>query len=320
MSAGLDIVLAGPGALGCLVASLIGRTAGGHRLTILDHRPARAAELSRQGLFYYQGDHRQRVALQVVSEPDQLARADIVVLCVKSSAVISCLERCRPLLGRQTLLVFLQNGIGHLEVADHCGDAAVAYGTTSQGATLLAPGTVRHAGVGHTFLGFLKPPPPPAAELLGRFTALLTAAGMATVESADILSRLWAKLFVNVGINALTATLDCNNGALLELPGVRQRMMTAVSEAWQVAEAQGITVADDPWQMTETVCRQTAGNISSMLQDIRRQRPTEIGAINGAVVELGRRLAVATPENLKMTEEVLALEATYLKAGERDRR
>jgi len=320
MSAGLDIVLAGPGALGCLVASLIGRTAGGHRLTVLDHRPARAAELSRQGLLYHQGDRRQRVALQVVSEPDQLTGADIVVLCVKSSAVISCLEHCRPLLGRQTLLVFLQNGIGHLEVADHCGDAAAAYGTTSEGATLLAPGTVRHAGVGRTFLGFLQPPPPSAAELLGRFTALLTTAGMAAVESADIRSRLWAKLLVNVGINALTATLDCSNGALLELPGIRQRMMTAVNEARQVAEAQGITVADDPWQMTETVCRQTASNISSMLQDIRRQRPTEIGAINGAVVELGRRLAVATPENLKLTEEVLALEASYLNVRERDRR
>jgi 2-dehydropantoate 2-reductase len=315
MSAGLDIVLAGPGALGCLLASLIGRTAGGHRLTILDHRPARAAQLTDQGLFYQQGDCRQRVALQVVSDPDQLAGADIVVLCVKSSAVVSCLQRCRPLLGRQTLLVFLQNGISHLEVAGHCGDAAVAYGTTSEGATLLGPGTVRHAGVGRTFLGFLDPPTALAAELLGRFTALLTAAGMAAVESNDILSRLWAKLLVNVGINALTATLDCSNGALLELPGVKQRMMAAVSEARQVAEAQGIAVADDPWQMTETVCRQTASNISSMLQDIRRQRPTEIGAINGAVVDLGQRLGVATPENLRLTREVLALEATYLTAG-----
>ena len=134
---------------------------------------------------------------------------------------------------------------------------------------------------------------------------------MATTVTADILHRLWAKLFINVGINALTAIHGCLNGDLLTIPGVAERMQTAVDEAEQVARASGIAVNGDPFTATVEVCRRTAANISSMLQDVRRRRRTEIDAINGTVVRVGQTLGLETPENLRLVQQIRAIEAEY---------
>jgi 2-dehydropantoate 2-reductase len=129
--------------------------------------------------------------------------------------------------------------------------------------------------------------------------------------TTSILTKLWGKLFVNVGINALTATLNCKNGELLYLPGARERMHTAIQEAIQVARAKGIDILGDPIEAAESVCHKTAGNVSSMLQDIRKKRRTEIGAINGAVVAFGKEHGIETPENKLLMNQVRALEKTF---------
>ena len=81
-----------------------------------------------------------------------------MILCVKSYDVISSLDFCKSILSKKTLLIFLQNGISHLDLQEHLHEATAAFGTTTEGATLLGPGQVRHAGSGITYLGFLTPP------------------------------------------------------------------------------------------------------------------------------------------------------------------
>jgi 2-dehydropantoate 2-reductase len=134
---------------------------------------------------------------------------------------------------------------------------------------------------------------------------------MLTHLTSAILTKLWGKLFVNVGINALTATLDCKNGELLSLAGARERMETAIQEAIQVAKAKKIEIIGDPVEAARSVCQKTAGNVSSMLQDVRKKRKTEIGAINGAVVAFGRELGIETPENKRLMQQVKEIERTY---------
>ena len=102
--------------------------------------------------------------------------------------------------------------------------------------------------------------------------AVFSAGGLQTHLTNNILARLWAKLFVNVGINALTAILDCTNGELLTLPGIDKRMETAVDEAVLLATAKNIPIIDDPYQTARMVCSKTAKNVSSMLQDVRKKK------------------------------------------------
>ncbi|KJS02379.1 MAG: hypothetical protein VR65_05545 [Desulfobulbaceae bacterium BRH_c16a] len=314
----MHLLLVGPGALGCLLSSVItkGLGATGDRLTLLDYNRDRAEYLTSQGIVYQLGDTGKTLAVTAASDPRQLDRVDVVLLCVKSYDVVASLDFCRPLLSDTTLLIFLQNGISHLALGNQLGSATAAFGTTTEGATLLRRGHVRHAGSGVTYLGFPDRPDGHFAMLLDKTRAVLAAGGLQVEVTDRIIARIWAKLFINVGINALTATLGCKNGELLTLAGIDLRMQNAVDEAMRVARAEGIEIMDDPYLATRIVCSKTAENISSMLQDVKNRRRTEIDAINVAIVNMGLRNEIATPENSLLCQQVREIEAGYAGAGQ----
>lgn len=308
----MHYVLVGPGALGCLLASTAAKgVEDGEKFTILDYNSERSNHINRNGVIYQEGDNKTSYSVKAVSDPLLLGHVDIILLCVKSYDIKSCLDICKPILSDKTLLLFMQNGISHLACEHALHGATAAYGTTTEGATILGPGHVRHAGRGATHLGFLSSHSNHFQNLLSCTHELLNRGGMQTSLTTSILTRLWGKLFVNVGINALTATLDCKNGELLSLSGANKRMHAAILEAIQVARAKGIDILGDPIEAAESVCQKTAANVSSMLQDIRKKRRTEIGAINGAVVAFGKEHGIETPENKLLMKQVKDLENTF---------
>ena len=102
------------------------------------------------------------------------------------------------------------------------------------------------------------------------------------------------------------------NGEILEWNDTTRLMETAVIEAAGVAEAKGIDIGeDDPVGMAALVCRRTAGNVSSMLQDVRAHRRTEVERINGAVVAGGLECGIPTPVNETLYLLVKGLERSY---------
>lgn len=307
----MKIVVIGPGALGCLFAASLAEQAEAE-VWLLDHNAERAAQLAAQGIFIeYHGQER-RVPVQVTADPARLGQPDVFVLCVKSHQVLAALSLAKPLFSPKSLVLALQNGISHLPIlADQVSQTPWAAGVTALGATLLAPGHVRFAGQGITRLGFFSNTSRHAAAKLLELAALLSRASLQTTVVDNILDHIWAKFFVNIGINALTAIHDCPNGALLESEENKQEMIGAVREAILVAQAQGIRIIHDPITTTIEVCRATAGNISSMLQDVRNHRPTEINAINGALVNEAERLGMAVPVNENLVRQIRVLEQAY---------
>jgi 2-dehydropantoate 2-reductase len=109
----------------------------------------------------------------------------------------------------------------------------------------------------------------------------------------------------------LTALHDCPNGQLYDLPTLRKQLEQAVREAATVARAKGIDVGGDPVADVLAVCLATKDNISSMLQDIRHRRPTEIDAINGALVADAHDLGLAVPVNEELIRAVKRKEQEY---------
>ncbi len=308
----MHLLLVGPGALGCLLSAVITKGLGDNdRLTILDYNADRADRLTKDGLGYHLDEQLTKVQVKAVSDPKLLDPVDVVLLCVKSYDVIECLEFCRPILSKRVLLIFMQNGISHLDLQTHLHEYAAAFGTTTEGATLIGTGQVRHAGSGVTYLGFLETPDNLGAGLLQKVHDVFSAGGLQVHLTENILARLWSKLFINVGINALTAILGCTNGDLLTLSGADKRLEAAVDEAIQIAKKKNIQIMDDPHQATRLVCRKTAKNVSSMLQDVMNKRRTEIDAINGAVAVMGKKLEIATPENDLLCKQIKKIEAGY---------
>ena len=303
----MELLIIGAGAMGGLFASLL---APHSAVTLLTTNQEHAAVMGGHGLTLVDLDGAtRRVPVRVLTDPqDYGRRADLVLVCTKTRATAQAAATARDLLAADGLALTLQNGLGNLEqLVAAVGAQRAAAGVTSQAATLLGPGRVRHAGRGPTVLGI----PPGRGEAIAAVAGLFNRAGLQTSISDDVDSLLWSKLIVNVGINALTALLRVPNGVLAQTPECDLLMARAVAEAVAVARALSIGLDyERQLERVREVCLRTADNRASMLQDILRGRPTEIDAINGAVVARGRQAGVDTPVNLLLTQLVQALEAT----------
>jgi 2-dehydropantoate 2-reductase len=252
------------------------------------------------------------VRVPATTEPRELAGADFLIVFVKSSATASVAEQFAPLAKGSAVAVTLQNGLGNEQILRRAfGPARTAAGVTSQGATFLGPGRIRHAGIGPTHLAMSdrhNEKLAPLEEALGR-------AGFETHLEPSVENLVWSKLVINVGINALTALSGLPNGRLLEFPQIRALMADLVAEAVRVAQARGVTLTyPEPLAMVYTVAEKTGGNRSSMLQDFDRLAPSEIDAINGAILREAEALGIEVPVNRTVTRLIQALDAVHAQA------
>lgn len=307
----MHVVVVGPGSLGSLLAVQLApqlKIEGG-ALYLLDHNQKRAAELMRSGITLLKFGHQFTVHPAITADPAEISACDILLLCVKSGNVAKALHHAGSLITEKTLVVGLQNGMAHIETLRQSKGIAVA-AVSSAGATLSAPGQVLFGGAGVTRFGLLSNGRD-SSKRLKNLVSLFNLAGLEALLFADIRPWLWEKLFVNVAINPLTAIHKRKNGQLLTSCSIRNIMKKAVSEAMAVAEANKIHVVDDPLALAFTVCRRTKNNTSSMLQDVLKEQPTEIEAINGHIVSEGKRLNIDTPVNADLVHQIRKIERSW---------
>ena len=303
----MKIAIIGAGAMGCLFGA--GLSAVGHDVWLIDVMREHVDAIQKNGLCVEEksedGTYKEHVykGLKAVTEPEKAGAADLTLIFVKSTVTAQAVCDNKAVFGPDTIAVTLQNGLGNIEAIDAAiGSGRLLAGTTSHGATMIAPGRVRHAGTGKTMLGELDGS---ISLRLERVVSTLNDAGFETQASDNVLGLLWDKLLVNVGINALTAITGLENGRLIELPELEAIMTLAIREGERVARAMGILLGDpDPAAHVRAVCSATAENRSSMLQDIQAGRRTEIDMINGAIVRAGALLGIDTPTNIVLTNLV----------------
>ncbi len=306
----MHIVVLGAGAMGCLMAARLGGTDA--RVSLLGRNPEHARIIDRQGVTVEElGGATAVYRVACHDSPLSLpGDADLVVVLVKSydtaDAVSGVGARCGP----STMFLTLQNGAGNWEtIADAVGGRErVLAGTTAQGATLLAPGRIRHGGNGATYIGEVDGPP------TGRVLSvvdLFRRAGIEAHAGAEMQKLIWEKLLVNVGINAITALTGIRNGMIAGLDAARELSADAVREAVAVAASVGVVVGDEMVERVFSVAEATAVNRSSMGQDVDRKKRTEIDAINGVIVRQARRAGIDAPVNRTLVRLVKTLEAGY---------
>jgi len=303
----MRIAVIGSGAMGCLYGAYLSKVAS---VTLLDPWQAHVRAIQSEGLLLDELDGSQkRYYIPATTEVADLGTADLALIFVKSHQTRWAADIARQVLSPSGIAVTLQNGLGNREIiAQALTDERTVQGVTAHGATLVGPGRVRHAGQGPTHLALS----PSTVEQVQRIGEILRSAGFEVEVSEGLDSLIWGKLIVNAGINPLTAILRVPNGQLVEIPFARQIMCEAVKEAAAVADAIGVRLPyADPVERVEAVCRSTAANRSSMLQDVLRGNPTEIGVINAVIVKEGERTGVATPINSVLVSLVRATESSY---------
>ncbi len=300
MTTPTSLILVGTGALASLFGARL--AAAGVQVTMLGSWPEGLAALREQGVRLVEADGPEWAwPVRVAADPADCCGIPYALVLVKAWQTGRAAQQLAACLPADGLALTLQNGWGNRETLEQAlGSERVALGTTTLGATLLAPGVARAGGQGPVTLGS-HPRIAPLADLLA-------AAGFDVRMAEDVAGLAWGKLVINAAINPLTALLRAPNGALLARPDARKLMSLAAVEAAAVGIAQGLRLPfDDAATAAEDVARRTAANHSSMFQDVQRGRPTEIDAICGAVVQAGERLGVPTPVNRTLWLLVRAL-------------
>ncbi len=234
------------------------------------------------------------------------SRYDVVILTTKAYDTRKALEEIVNKFGRLPVLS-LQNGLKNEEIiAEIVGEEYAIGGITSHGATFLQEGKILHAGKGETVIG----------ELNGRITERIkeigeafNACGIDTKISNKIKEEIWKKAVVNVVINGLTTLLRCKNGELLKSRYAEEMMKKICMECVEIARTEGIEINEKIIDKTKEVAKNTAENISSMLQDIMRGKKTEVEEINGEIVRIAKKHGINACANEFLYNLIKAMES-----------
>lgn len=289
-----EVAVIGPGALGCLFAARLARSGVPTRL--IDYNADRAKLLRRQGITVEGSEETLEARPEI--DTDFPTRPRLVLVLTKAYATDGLV------LPPEAPVLTLQNGLGNAEtLAERCGEARVLAGATTEAVTWLAPGRVRHAAHGTTCFGSWTSCPSDDA------LALLREAGFNAILTDNPRQAIWEKAVVNAAINPLTALSNLENGALLDKPEIRNLLRLLAEEAAAVALAEGFPMEGSAAERAEKACEASRHNISSMLQDIRKRKKTEIEAISGEILRRAEKTRVHAPQTTLVYHLVRALES-----------
>lgn len=303
----MKICIVGAGALGSTFGAWL--CEAGYDTWLFNRPNPHMQAIARLGLQVEETGRSRTVKVQVSSDAEAIGVVDLVVVLVKSFATAQALRQATALIGADTVVLSLQNGLGHEDLlADIVGRDKVIAGKTYVGGVQLRPGCVRSGVAGKQTIvgeldGSLTPRVQAVAEVFNR-------AGLSTIASANILGVMWDKLLVNVSTGALTGITMLTYGQLYSEPVLRDAALTAVAEAIAVARAAGVELSlqtpEAAWNLAGEGL--PASFRTSMLQSLQKGSTTEIDFINGAVVRLGLRHGVPTPVNATLVACVKGIE------------
>ncbi|MGN7470046.1 ketopantoate reductase family protein [Brevibacillus sp. SAFN-007a] len=289
----LQVVVVGGGSVGLLYAARL--ALAGQSVTVVTRSSLQANQLREQGLWFTSLDG-QKTKVTVPAQPIEagLPAGDLYLLAVKQPDLPALLPALAGL-NRSARVIALQNGMGHQELlADVLADSQCFFAIHTEGARRHSPTEVEHTGTGTLRVGPWQESDR-TDSVIASFVEGASAAGMTAIYEKAIEPHAWRKLLANALINPLTALFEIPNGALLDSPYPQGLMRELFEEAAQVAAFAGQKIGEADWQDIVTICRNTSRNLSSMLQDVKRHRPTEVQSINSYLVRLGKEAGIPTP-------------------------
>ncbi len=249
----------------------------------------------------------QSFTLQSVAQAEPV---DLVIVATKFSGLNEALEEMQGLVGPQTIIFSVLNGISSEEyIKERYGDDNLLY-CVALGMDAVREGTsltYQHKGI--LKLGMLAKKQRPA---LAAVMALLEKAGIQYVIEEDILHALWAKLLLNVGINQTGMVYETNYGGAFTNEEARQDMFAAMHEVITVAQREGIKLTEADFEGCVKVLRGLSPEgLPSMRQDAMAKRKSEVELFAGTIIRLGAKHNVPTPVNQRYYDIIKAMEAKY---------
>ncbi|HHS9577630.1 TPA: 2-dehydropantoate 2-reductase [Raoultella planticola] len=241
------------------------------------------------------------------NDPDFLASSDLLLVTLKAWQVSNAVKNLAQTLPASSPILLIHNGMGTVDELKGV-QQPLLLGSTTQAAHRDG-NVIVHVANGTTHIGPAKDYPQDYSDLADTLQSVLPDVAWHN----NIRPATWSKLAVNCVINPLTALKECHNGDLRDYP---QEVEVICREVAAVMEREGIhTSPENLLFYVHQVIESTAENISSMLQDIRAQRRTEIDYITGFLLKRARAHGLAVPENARLFELVKRKENEYERVG-----
>jgi 2-dehydropantoate 2-reductase len=303
----MKICFIGAGALG----SSLGGTLAYHGLdvTLIDQFQAHVDKINQDGLILNEGNDKRVVKVKAATSTAGLEVMDLVIVLVKSFATREAIERALPIIGDNTLVMSLQNGLGNEEmIIEVVGPERVIGGKTYAGGVFLGPGEVIAGTINKlTVIGEMDGK---VTDRIKKVAEILTTHGLMTEISENIVGMIWDKLLINAATGAVSAITRLPYGGLYNVQEVKEVAIDAITEGIAVAKAKGIKLSvEDP----AAIWYKAAAGLpftfkASMLQSIEGGKATEVDFINGPLVRWGETLGIPTPVNKTLVAMVKGYE------------
>lgn len=300
-----SVILIGLGAVGIMYAKQICDTLGPDILTVCADKE-RITRYRTRGI-YANGelcDFRYRT-YDEVTEP-----ADLVLFATKYIGFPDASRAAAPCIGPNTILVSMLNGIvSEQDLEALYGPEHLLYCSVQGMDTGRVENQVKFRQLGYIALGEKDGS---QSEQLLAVKDLFDRAGIDCRLPENILHHQWSKMMLNSGINTVTAVNNCSYDEVIHTPELLAEMIGAMREVQTVARCEGIELTDkeiDEWVWL--VGTLTPGTTTSMCQDVRAHRKTEIGLFSGTVDALGKKYGIPTPISSRLCEQIREIEENY---------
>ena len=303
-------VVGGAGAIGSLFSRSL--QFAGEEVAILGSSRESIDSVTSRGLAVTEmsGEIRSYPVVATANAAD-IGFCDVVVFLIKAHQTRAAARSAAPLVGPSTLILSLQNGWGNLEILEESfGDGQLGMGVTYQGASLIAPGQILHTLIGPTIIG-----PYHNMELhqqLVKIGAVLSAAGIETIQTDEVKTEIWKKLSLNAAALPVSALTRLATGKVAADPEIFRICAALVREAVEVGRAMSFQIdADERIAYVKDIMSRAGEGRTSMLQDVDARRKTEIEVINGAILREADAFGIDVPFNRLMVTMVRGLEASW---------
>lgn len=302
----MKIAIVGCGAMGSVYAALL--ASAGHEVWAVDGWREHVDAIRSRGLRLEGASGDRTVRLNATTQAADAGRCDLVIIATKAMHVAQAAHSARALLGPDTVVISIQNGLGGPDTAaEVLGRERVVVGVVGGfGASMRAPGHAHHNGWELVRLGEFSGPVSPRLEAI----AEVWRSGGFRVKCFDNIDQLvWEKLICNVCYSGTCTVLERTILEVIEDPDAWLLASGCASEAYAVAQARGIRLdIDDPVDYVRAFGMKIPNARPSMLLDYLAGRVSEIDAINGAIPPAARAVGLKAPCNEAVSALVRAKE------------
>ncbi len=306
----MKIAIVGSGAMGSLIGGFLAKE--NKDVILIDSWKEHVEAMNEKGLSMQETNKEEEIVkVKATINPKDAGIVDVIVFLVKGTKTDETMEKILPIMDDNTIVVTLQNGLGNGDkIAKYINEDNVGFGVIDFSAVLAGPGKITYqladAEIAcNTHNGKKN-------DRFTDFIKVLNDIGINAYISEDANYRIWNKLVINANYNVLCGILGINMGQLIDQKESWKLIKGITRELVEVANRKGISLDyEKSIAHVKELGEKVRPHYPSLSQDVARKVPTEIDALNGAIVREGKEVGVETPYNEVVYKLMKIIESTY---------